>query len=128
MAGDPSQIHQDIAQEFLRYFYSKIQTTREELINLYTDNAMLSYEGQAFTGKQSILDKLKSLPKYSLNVSSCDCQFIESDATRLLILVTGTITLEQGQPMQFCHNFHLRQFNQSTWLITNELFRFSFLG
>ncbi|KAI8850418.1 translation protein [Chytridium lagenaria] len=52
---------QAVASSFVNYYYDKFDTNRADLLPLYSDVSMLTYEGEKFQGAQKIVEKLTSL-------------------------------------------------------------------
>lgn len=50
---------QDIANQFVPFYYQTFDTNREALAALYRDNSMLTYESASVIGVAAIVDKLK---------------------------------------------------------------------
>lgn len=50
---------QDVANQFVPFYYQTFDTTREALASLYRDTSMLTYESASVVGVAAIVDKLK---------------------------------------------------------------------
>lgn len=50
-----------LAQNFLNEYYGAQSNNRKALINFYTDNSCLSYNGDHFKGTKAIAEKIDSL-------------------------------------------------------------------
>jgi hypothetical protein len=47
-----------IGQQFVTHYYTTIDTHRDQLASLYSNESMLSFEGEQFLGVESIMGKL----------------------------------------------------------------------
>lgn len=50
---------QDVANQFVPFYYSTFDNNREGLATLYRDPSMLTYESTSVVGVAAIVDKLK---------------------------------------------------------------------
>lgn len=50
---------QDVANQFVPFYYTTFDTNREGLAQLYRDSSMLTYESTSVIGVAAIVDKLK---------------------------------------------------------------------
>ena len=64
----------EIGKQFVTHFYSIFNQPKENLIQLFSDQSMLSFEGEQFLGQNSIYEKLSSFGKVDHNVTTLDCQ------------------------------------------------------
>lgn len=53
---------QDVANQFVPFYYQTFDTNREALATLYRDTSMLTYESASVVGVAAIVDKLKVRP------------------------------------------------------------------
>lgn len=61
---------QEVASQFVPFYYNTFDTNREGLASLYRDTSMLTYESASVMGVAAIVDKLK--------VGGCDLRFATS--------------------------------------------------
>ncbi|PAA94885.1 hypothetical protein BOX15_Mlig016108g1, partial [Macrostomum lignano] len=111
-----------IGQQFTQAFYATLQTNREQLVNFYYDQAMLTYEGAQLMGKAAIMTKYRSLgfQHISTAITNADYQPVERG---VLIAVNGQLRVDDAtQPLPFTETFLLRSFGQS-FAIVNHIFR-----
>jgi hypothetical protein len=47
-----------IAKAFVGHYYTMFDSDRSSLASLYQDNSMLTFEGERFQGRESILKKI----------------------------------------------------------------------
>lgn len=71
---------QEVASQFVPFYYNTFDTNREGLASLYRDTSMLTYESASVMGVAAIVDKLKV----------CDCDL------RLLRAIGLQNTIEKG--------------------------------
>lgn len=50
---------QDVAKQFVQFYYQQFDADREQLAPLYRDTSMLTYESESMTGVVPIISKLK---------------------------------------------------------------------
>lgn len=53
---------QDVAKQFVQFYYQQFDTDREQLAPLYRDTSMLTYESESMSGVVPIINKLKVWP------------------------------------------------------------------
>ena len=112
-----------LAEEFLNTYYATMMNNRNQLINFYTDNSTLTYEGQTYRGLKEISEKFEgfSFNKIQFGLENFDHQ--ESCIQGgLMILLSGKLTLDDQNKLQFSQFFHLLP-NGNTYYVHNELFR-----
>jgi hypothetical protein len=47
-----------IAKAFVGHYYTTFDSNRGNLVSLYQDNSMLTFEGERFQGREAILKKI----------------------------------------------------------------------
>lgn len=50
---------QDVAKQFVQFYYQQFDADREQLAPLYRDTSMLTYESESMSGVVPIINKLK---------------------------------------------------------------------
>lgn len=50
---------QDVAKQFVQFYYQQFDSDREQLAPLYRDTSMLTYESESMSGVVPIINKLK---------------------------------------------------------------------
>ncbi|CAO3640147.1 unnamed protein product [Mucor hiemalis] len=80
-----------VATAFTQFYYQTFDTNRPQLSALYREGSMLSFEGQQFSGVNSIVEKLAGLPfqKVVHRISTTDAQPAANGA--ILVSVTGAL-------------------------------------
>ncbi|KAK9678197.1 hypothetical protein RND81_11G195000 [Saponaria officinalis] len=119
---------QQVARAFVEHYYSTFDTNRSNLGNLYQENSMLTFEGQAFMGAQNIVGKLTSLPfeQCKHNISTTDCQ-PSGPPGALIVFVSGVLQLSGEQhPLKFSQMFHLMPTAQGSFYVQNDIFRLNY--
>ena len=114
---------EQLAEQFLNTYYNTMITDRPSLINFYTDNSTLTYEGQTYRGLKEISEKFEgfSFKKIQFALDNFDHQdsCIQGG---LMILLSGSLLLDDQNKLQFSQFFHLLP-NGNTYYVHNELFR-----
>ncbi|KAK9403472.1 Nuclear transport factor 2-like [Crotalus adamanteus] len=139
---------EQIGTSFVQLYYQQFDTNREQLGALYvliritsiyhsefqyieniakvlggwTDASCLSWEGQQFQGKASIMEKLMTLPfqKIQHNITSQDHQPAPDNC--ILSMVVGQLKVDNDPVMGFHQMFVLKNMNDK-WVCCNDIFR-----
>ena len=113
-----------IGLQFVEYYYSLFQTNRNELHTLFTENSMLSFEGEHFKGVAQILLKFQSLGMQSIvhQILTHDIQ-PSSTPGGIFVFVTGNLKMDQDAPLRFTQVFHLNQAATGSYYVHNTVFR-----
>jgi hypothetical protein len=87
---DPDQL----SKAFVEHYYSTFDSNRPNLLGLYQESSMLSFEGEKIQGAQNISNKISSLPYQQCkhNISTVDCQ-PSGAAGGMLVFVSGNLQL-----------------------------------
>mmetsp|Transcript_16287 Transcript_16287/g.23576 ORF Transcript_16287/g.23576 Transcript_16287/m.23576 type:complete len:124 (-) Transcript_16287:13-384(-) len=112
-----------VAQQFVQYYYGLFQTNREGLRSLFTADSMLTFESEQFKGVDAIMEKFNSLTAGTIvhQVHTLDAQ-PSSTPGAILVLVSGTLQLDQDAPLKFSQVFHLNP-SGASYFCYNVLFR-----
>ncbi|XP_026554955.1 nuclear transport factor 2-like isoform X2 [Pseudonaja textilis] len=105
---------EQIGTSFVQLYYQQFDTNREQLGALYTDASCLSWEGQQFQGKASIMEKLMH------NITSQDHQPAPDNC--ILSMVVGQLKVDNDPVMGFHQMFVLKNMNDK-WICSNDIFR-----
>ncbi|KAG9302672.1 hypothetical protein G9A89_007376 [Geosiphon pyriformis] len=114
-----------IAKQFIQYYYSIFEKDRAQLEALYRPTSMLTFEGHAFQGAHSIIEKLLSLPfgKVQHAITTTDVQL---NGSSLLVVVTGELLIDnETNPQRFTQVFQLAPENSTYWVL-NDIFRLNY--
>jgi len=117
--GDPQQV----GTEFVKFYYQSFDSNRASLDALYTEQSLLTFEGDGISGKQAIMEKLVGLrmEKVLHQVETLD---VQPSPTGLLVYVTGQLIVDDSPaPMKFSQVFHLLPNGQGSYFVQNDLFR-----
>ncbi len=79
-------------------------------MSLFSDQSMLTFEGEQFMGQQQIYNKLSSFGKVSHKIQTLDIQPTTSNG--ILAFASGELQIDEGNPMMFTEMFHLQQGGQ----------------
>ena len=63
----------EVGTQFVKHFYSTFNQPREQLMVLFSDQSMLSFEGEQFLGQEAIYGKLSSFGNVTHKVNTMDC-------------------------------------------------------
>jgi len=116
-----------LATQFAEFYYSTFSTNRDQLIRLYRDTSMLSWEGDQFLGKDLIIKKLTGdqLQNVRHRITTLDAQPLPVEGG-LCILITGELLAGDGEhPMKFSQVFGLLS-EGGSYFIFNDVFRLNY--
>ncbi|KAL4991326.1 nuclear transport factor 2 [Aspergillus falconensis] len=116
---------QNIAQQFVTFYYQTFDSNRAGLAPLYRDQSMLTFETSAIQGVAGIIEKLTTLPfqKVQHQVSTLDAQ-PSGDHGGILVLVTGALLVdEEKNPMNYTQTFQLMPDGAGSYFVFNDVFR-----
>ncbi|QLI67985.1 Nuclear transport factor 2 [Metarhizium brunneum] len=116
---------EDIAKQFIEFYYNTFDTDRKGLASLYRENSMLTFESASSLGANSIVEKLAGLPfqKVKHQVSTLDAQPSNSDGG-IIILVTGQLLVDEEQrPMNYTQSFQLSRDASGQYYVYNDIFK-----
>ncbi|KAI8319323.1 nuclear transport factor 2 [Martensiomyces pterosporus] len=117
----------EIAKQFVDYYYNTFDSNRGGLEPLYRDVSMMSWEGQQFQGAKNIVEKLASLPfqKVAHKITTIDAQPSLPNVTAVVITVTGQLLIdEEINPQQYTQTFQLVEDNG--FFVFNDIFRLNY--
>lgn len=122
---------EQVANEFVAYYYTTFDTNREELLALYQEDSMLTFEGDQIQGGRAIVKKLCELrlgqiqhEKNSLDVQPCP-------GGGALVFVNGRLLTEnQEHPLTFSQVFTLMPIEgqPGRFFVLNDIFRLCLAG
>ncbi|TMW69267.1 hypothetical protein Poli38472_001423 [Pythium oligandrum] len=116
---------QEIADAFVKHYYTTFDTNRAMLANLYQPVSSMSWEGTLLSGQQAIMEKLSQLPTVRHQTSSLDIQPSTSNSA-MLIFVQGKLAIDESPPIQFTQVFQLVAHQQGAYYIHNDIFRLQY--
>jgi len=92
---------------------------------LYTDESMLSFEGEQFKGVASIIDKFSSFGQIQHVIKSFDAQ--PSVNNGILCFISGDLFIDGGEnPVKFAQVFHLLPGGSAGFFCFNDMFRLNY--
>ncbi|KAH8884672.1 nuclear transport factor 2 [Thozetella sp. PMI_491] len=114
---------EDVAKEFVGFYYNTFDADRKGLASLYRPNSMLTFESASVLGSNAIVEKLAGLPfqKVKHQLATLDAQPSLNDG--VLILVTGQLLVDEEQrPMSYTQTFHLQR-DDHGYFVYNDVFK-----
>ncbi|XP_013867653.1 nuclear transport factor 2 [Austrofundulus limnaeus] len=120
MAEQP--LWEQIGSSFVQHYYQMFDNDRSQLGSIYIDTSCLTWEGQQFQGKTSIVEKLASLPfaKIAHSITAQDHQPTPDNC--ILSMVVGQLKVDEDPIMGFHQSFILKNISDA-WVCTNDMFR-----
>ncbi|MES1907564.1 MAG: hypothetical protein MHM6MM_000661 [Cercozoa sp. M6MM] len=122
--ADPNQI----AQQFVQYYYSTFDSNIQGLAALYRPESFLTYEADQVVGKDAIIAHLTSRPftKIAHQVTSVRAQPIPQSGG-LMILVNGDLKVDDEEyPTKFAQVFHLLPAAGNQFWVQNDIFSLNY--
>ncbi|KAG5982897.1 Nuclear transport factor 2 [Claviceps digitariae] len=119
---------EEVAKQFIDFYYNTFDSDRKALASLYRDNSMLTFESASSLGATNITEKLSGLPfqKVKHQVSTLDAQ-PSNDNGGIIILVTGQLLVDEEQrPMNFSQSFQLSRDSAGQYFVYNDIFKLVF--
>ncbi|KAJ1324917.1 NTF2 domain-containing protein [Microdochium nivale] len=118
-----AQNFEQVAQQFVEFYYNQFDSNRPQLGALYRESSMLTFESSASMGVASIVEKLVGLPfeKVKHQVTTLDAQ--PSVGGGVLVLVTGQLLVDEEQrPMNYTQTFQLMP-EGGSYYVFNDIFK-----
>jgi hypothetical protein len=119
---------EDVAKQFIEFYYNTFDTDRKGLVSLYREQSMLTFESASVLGAQNIAEKLTTLPfeKVKHQVSTLDAQPTITEGG-IFILVTGQLLVDEEQrPMNYTQAFQLARDSSGQYFVFNDVFKLIF--
>ncbi|KAG0047428.1 NTF2- export protein 1 [Gryganskiella cystojenkinii] len=98
------------ADLFVAHYYSRYDSSRLELKNLYRDSSAILWNGNAFSGIQPFTEFLNKLAASVHSVDAYDCHPLPSQPLSIIVNVNGTV--------KYGVETKVRQFSQSFVLMS----------
>ncbi|KAK7752202.1 Nuclear transport factor 2 [Diatrype stigma] len=121
-----AQNFEEVAKQFVEFYYNQFDSDRTNLSALYRDSSMLTFESAAVLGAANIVEKLVNLPfqKVKHQVSTLDAQPGVNGG--VLVLVTGQLLVdEEERPMNYSQAFQLCP-EGGSFFVYNDIFKLVF--
>jgi hypothetical protein len=96
----------DVGNAFVSHFYTLFDTNLAQLVNLFQDTSMLTFESKQFLGRDAIMGHLMNFGSQVRH----QYQTVDAQPTfngGILILVTGNIYINSPNPVRYSDVFHL---------------------
>merc|ERR1719203_2574232 len=128
MAAAPPQMNanfQQVGEQFCQHYYQTFDTNRSQLLPLYQDHSLLTFEGEQHQGANAIVQKLVGLPfqKVQHQIVKADCHPVPG-SQNVLIFVTGNLGVDDNaNPLKFAQVFQLAQGPSGNFFCLNDMFR-----
>jgi hypothetical protein len=114
-----------IGQQFVQHYYNVFDTNRPNLKELYTEESMLTFEGEQFKGVAGILDKFNSFGTIQHVIKSFDAQ--PSVNNGILCFISGDLHIDGSEnPVKFAQVFHLLPGGSAGFFCFNDMFRLNY--
>ncbi|KAK3901628.1 nuclear transport factor 2 [Staphylotrichum tortipilum] len=115
---------QGIAKQFVTHYYLTFDRDRKDLVGLYRENSMLTFESAQSLGAQSITEKLVSLPFQKVQHQAGEPDAQPTPNGGIIILVTGQLVVDdESRPLPYSQAFQLCQDANGQWFIFNDVFK-----
>ena len=112
---------QNVGTQFVQHYYNVFDTQREQLGDLYTEDSMLTFEGEQFKGLEGIGGKYGALPSIKHKVDTAD--YHPSLQNGIIAFITGEISIDGGPGIKFSQVFNLAVGGKNGYYVHNDLFR-----
>ncbi|XP_032235982.1 nuclear transport factor 2 [Nematostella vectensis] len=118
-----SQPFEQVAKQFVEYYYSVFDSNRNNLAPLYQPGSMLTFEGAQIQGTEAIVAKLVSMPFQQVLhvITSQDAQPLPNGG--IIVFVMGQLKADQDPPLTFSQCFTLFQTTEGSYYVQNDMFR-----
>jgi len=114
-----------MAEELVKQYYMLFDNQREQLVALYSPDAMFTFEDHRAQGQAAIKDiiteKLR-FQKIQHIVTKVDAQ--PTPDSGIIILVSGQLKTDEDKPHAFSQTFFVKPLNGS-FFICHDIFRLS---
>jgi len=113
-----------LAQQFVETYYTTFQKNKNDLLQFYTEDSIMSFEGNHNKGIKEISDRIEQL-----SFESIKHEIISLDAHpsviqgAILITVTGNMQTDNDPALKFVQVFHLVPNGSGGYFCANDIFR-----
>ena len=122
--------YQELAEQFIQWYYDRSNNSREELESVYTDDTLVTFQdiqiyGKNPRGQLSIMERLLSegLQQMTKQVTNFTAQ--PSISGTVLICAQGSMkmTIDEAESLSFIENFLIgRDPSTDSFYIINQVF------
>ncbi|KAK5125637.1 Nuclear transport factor 2 [Meristemomyces frigidus] len=115
---------ENIAKQFVEYYYKTFDSDRSQLAPLYGTDSMLTFEAAPSQGVASIVQKLVDLPFKLVQhqVATLDAQPSNAQGGILVIVSGALLVEEEKRPMSYAQTFQLVP-RDGSYYVFNDVFR-----
>lgn len=116
---------ENVAKQFVQFYYNQFDSDRTQLAALYKDNSMLTFESAPCQGTASIIEKLSGLPfgKIEHQVSTLDAQPANENGSIIVVVSGALLVEEERRPMSYVQTFQLNPDGAGSYYVFNDIFR-----
>jgi hypothetical protein len=121
--GKPDFNGKEIGRAFVEFFYKSWIEKPDNLTQYIGMNSRLQYKDNIYIGN-NFIDFLKQIATNGLVVNASDCIIYDTGSRQVQILVTGTLSTPQTEPVhfsQFIMLVYMGEKNDSKWNISNSI-------
>lgn len=126
---------EQLAREFVETYYLTLQKKKEDLLQFYTEDSIMSFEGNHNKGLKEIAERIEQLsytsvtffPLFTLLISlQIKHEVVTMDAhpslvpNGILITVTGNMQTDEDAPHKFVQVFHVVPNNNGGYYCKNN--------
>jgi len=111
-----------VARAFCDHYYALFDNNRQELVNLYTDDSMVSFEDKKAKGAQNIVQTLMTFPPVKHVPQTVEVQPCPPNG--LLVFVSGDLKIDQEQnAVKYSQVFNLQTAPAGSLFVLNDMHR-----
>jgi len=119
---------EEIARQFVTFYYQAFDSDRKSLASLYRDQSTLTWESKSIVGGRKVIEHLTELPFQTVahKVTTLDAQPSNPEVPSIIVLVTGLLVVDGSEnPLQFSQCFHLIP-EGGSYYVLNDVFRLNY--
>ena len=121
---DVQENYRKIAEEFCKYYYTNYDSNFMELKDIYSDNSCFTYLDEEIIGFNSLVSKLGIMNIHKFDHKSINVNAQPVGKTSLLILTTGTISVNNSIHVnKFSESILLQRNNDNKFVVYNTIFK-----
>ncbi|OHT04835.1 hypothetical protein TRFO_27629 [Tritrichomonas foetus] len=110
MTNDAGPLHHDsvaIAQTIAVQYFPAFMRSHDEVLGFYSNNAVLTWNGQNLSGKSEIHQYFKTLPEVSIQVAGFEVQTVPGTNLMTMLVVFGSIEAPGNLIRDFHSTFYI---------------------
>jgi len=115
---------QSIAEQFVTAYYTAMETDRNQMLAFYTENSIMTFEGQHSKGVKEIAEKIEGFgfQKIVHKIDNFDVHPSPIQGA-ILCLVTGILGMDDENEFRFCQTFQLLPNGTGGYYCANDILR-----